>query len=106
MLFDNSNFAMSFQMKRKYWFYLIILPKQNNFGNKIPEPYLHCEWNEPVIFDQMGKQFTAINQDSKIVNQGFPIEEIIGSHQKIPITGNKIQVNILSKNCFNTMYIS
>ena len=61
------------------------------------EPYLHCEWNEPVIFDQMGKQFTAINQDSKIVNQGFPIEEIIGSHQKIPMTRNKIQVNILSK---------
>ena len=50
----------------------------------------------------MGKQFTAVNQDSKIVNQGFPIEEIIGSHQEIPIKINKIQVNILSKNCFNT----
>ena len=57
-----------------------------------------------MIFDQMGKQFTAVNQDSKIVNQGFPIEEIIGSHQEIPITINKIQVNILSKNCFNTTY--
>ena len=73
------------------------------------EPYLHCEWNEPVIFDQMGKQFTAVNQDSKIVNQGFPIEEIIGSHQEIPITINNIQVNILSacilsKNYFNTTY--
>ena len=46
----------------------------------------------------MGKQFTAVNQDSKIVNQGFPIKEIIGSHQEIPITIKKIQVNILSKN--------
>ena len=57
----------------------------------------------------MGKQFTAVNQDSKIVNQGLPIEEIIGSHQEIPITINNIQVNILSactlsKNYFNTTY--
>ena len=51
----------------------------------------------------MGKQFTAVNQDSKIVNQGFPIEEIIGSHQEIPITRNIVQVTILSKNCFNNI---
>ena len=49
-----------------------------------------------MVFHHMGKQFTSINQDSKVIDQRFPIKEVIRSNQKIPIGTISLSVKILA----------
>ena len=45
---------------------------------------VHGERNKSVILDQEGQEVHLVDDDSELFHQGFSVEEVVGSNEKIP----------------------
>ena len=45
---------------------------------------VHGERDESMVADQKGQDFDSIDEDTKVIDEGFTIKEIVWSHQKVP----------------------